>query len=428
MGDLHEELSAFASSAPEVVFEWSDRESDARGWLVINSLHGGAAGGGTRMRLGLDRDEVAALAKTMEIKFTVSGPGIGGAKSGINFDPRDPRKKDVLARWFKAVTPILKTYYGTGGDLNVDEIRDVIPCIEQYGVVHPQEGVICGHFNPTEAQKIDKIGQLRRGVSLKVKGTDYTPTPIQFTVADLITGYGVAESIRHYYNLWGGDITTKTAAIQGWGNVGAAAAFYLAKMGAKIVAISDKDGGAYKEEGFTFEEVSELLKNKDGNVLKCFGKLTAEEINEKFWTSGASIFVPAAASRLISAENVAALIEGGVEVISCGANVPFQEEGMFLGPLTQEADQKTSLIPDFIANCGMARAFSYLMSDEADLSEEAIFADTSKTIENALLEIHNLGPDKTHLTARALEMALMKIRERQLSAQEMKRYATGAAR
>ena len=57
------------------------------------------------MRIGLDQHEVISLAKTMEVKFTVSGPPIGGAKSGINFDPKDPRKKDVLKRWYKAVTP-----------------------------------------------------------------------------------------------------------------------------------------------------------------------------------------------------------------------------------------------------------------------------------------------------------------------------------
>jgi glutamate dehydrogenase/leucine dehydrogenase len=38
-------------------------------------------------------NEVLSLAKTMEVKFSVSGPAIGGAKSGINFDPNDPRKK-----------------------------------------------------------------------------------------------------------------------------------------------------------------------------------------------------------------------------------------------------------------------------------------------------------------------------------------------
>ena len=85
----------------EIVFEWQDSKTSAKGWIVINSLRGGAAAGGTRMRIGVTRNEVLSLAKTMEVKFTVAGPDIGGGKSGIDFDPRDPRKKDVLIRWYK---------------------------------------------------------------------------------------------------------------------------------------------------------------------------------------------------------------------------------------------------------------------------------------------------------------------------------------
>ena len=124
---MKELLSKYENKQPEIVFNWKDSETEAEGWTVINSLRGGAAGGGTRMRKGLDMNEVLSLAKTMEVKFTVSGPPIGGAKSGINFDPKDPRKKGVLERWYKAVSPLLKSYYGTGGDLNVDEIHEVIP-------------------------------------------------------------------------------------------------------------------------------------------------------------------------------------------------------------------------------------------------------------------------------------------------------------
>src|SRR6516162_3271815 len=99
-------LEKFEHKAPEIVFEWTDAETGARGWTVINSLRGGAAGGGTRMRKGLDRREVESLAKTMEVKFTISGPPIGGAKSGIDFDPADPRRHEVLKRWFRAVSPL----------------------------------------------------------------------------------------------------------------------------------------------------------------------------------------------------------------------------------------------------------------------------------------------------------------------------------
>jgi glutamate dehydrogenase/leucine dehydrogenase len=65
----------------------------AEGWTVINFLRGMSCGGGTSMRKGLDINEVLSLAKTMEVKFSVSGPAIGGAKSGINFDPKRSEKK-----------------------------------------------------------------------------------------------------------------------------------------------------------------------------------------------------------------------------------------------------------------------------------------------------------------------------------------------
>ncbi|MCA1750822.1 MAG: amino acid dehydrogenase, partial [Flavobacteriales bacterium] len=87
---MKELLRTFEDKKPEIIFEWNDPETEAVGWVVINSLRGGAAGGGTRMRVGLDQREVESLAKTMEVKFSVSGPPIGGAKSGINFDPADP--------------------------------------------------------------------------------------------------------------------------------------------------------------------------------------------------------------------------------------------------------------------------------------------------------------------------------------------------
>jgi glutamate dehydrogenase/leucine dehydrogenase len=209
-------LKKFEERSPEIVFEWSDPETEAVGWIVINSLRGGAAGGGTRMRVGLDRREVESLAKTMEVKFTVSGPPIGGAKSGINFDPQDPRKQGVLERWYKAVTPLLKSYYGTGGDLNVDEIHEVIPITEDYGLWHPQEGVVNGHFNPRENEKIQQIGQLRFGVSKVVEDPYFSPDPSRkFVIADMITGYGVAVSVMHHYALRGEEYKGKRAIIQG---------------------------------------------------------------------------------------------------------------------------------------------------------------------------------------------------------------------
>jgi glutamate dehydrogenase/leucine dehydrogenase len=78
---------------------------------VINSLRGGAAGGGTRMRKGLDMNEVLSLAKTMEVKFSV-GPAIGGAKSELILTQMIQEKRR-FATLVQTVSPLL-SYYGTG--------------------------------------------------------------------------------------------------------------------------------------------------------------------------------------------------------------------------------------------------------------------------------------------------------------------------
>lgn len=403
-------LKKFENKEPEIVFNWKDSETDAEGWTVINSLRGGAAGGGTRMRKGLDMNEVLSLAKTMEVKFSVSGPAIGGAKSGINFDPSDPRKKGVLERWFKAVSPLLKSYYGTGGDLNVDEIHEVIPMTENCGIWHPQEGVFNGHFKPTEADKINRIGQLRQGVIKVIENPNFSPDiDRKYTVADMITGYGVAQAVRHYYDIYGGDVKDKKAIVQGFGNVGSAAAYYLSQMGAKVVGIIDRDGGVINENGFSFEEIKTLFLNKDGNKLVADNMIPFTEINEKIWSIGAQVFAPCAASRLVTKDQVDKMVASGLEVISSGANVPFADKEIFFGPIMEETDKKVSLIPDFIANCGMARVFAYFMEKKLQMTDEAIFSDTSNTIKNAIQKAHALNADKKNISATAFEIALKQL-------------------
>lgn len=407
---MKELLTKFENKEPEIVFNWKDPETEAEGWTVINSLRGGAAGGGTRMRKGLDMNEVLSLAKTMEVKFTVSGPAIGGAKSGINFDPSDPRKEGVLKRWYKAVSPLLKNYYGTGGDLNVDEIHEVIPMTENCGVWHPQEGVFNGHFKPTEADKINRIGQLRQGVVKVIENPVFSPdVNRKYTVADMITGYGVAEAVRHYYAIFGGDVKGKKAIVQGFGNVGSAAAFYLADMGAKVIGIIDRDGGVINEEGFSFDEIKAMFLNKNGNQLVANNMIPFEEINTKIWSLGAQIFAPCAASRLVQKEQVDQMVAAGLEVISSGANVPFADKEIFFGPIMEETDTKVSLIPDFIANCGMARVFAYFMERKVQMTDEAIFADTSNTIQKAIQKVYEANSNKKNISARAFEIALKQL-------------------
>ena len=404
-------LKKFENKTPEIIFQWQDSQTDAKGWVVINSLRGGAAGGGTRMRVGLDQHEVISLAKTMEVKFTVSGPPIGGAKSGINFDPNDPRKKEVLKRWYAAVTPLLKHYYGTGGDLNVDEINEVIPITEDCGVWHPQEGVFNGHYQPRESQKINRIGQLRQGVLKTIESKNYTPDiERKFVIADMITGYGVAESVKHYYHIYGGNLKNKRVIVQGWGNVGSAAAYYIAQDGAKIVGIIDRDGGLINEKGLSFKEIKKLFLNKNGNAINDKNLLSFEEINDQIWDLKSEIFLPCAASRLITKDQVDRMLKSGIEVIAPGANVPFADKEIFFGPISDYTDRNTSLIPDFISNCGMARVFAYLMGNDLErMEDESIFKDTSKTIKNALENVFEKNSSSKNISKTAFEIALKQL-------------------
>ncbi len=403
-------LQKYENKQPEIVFNWKDAETEAEGWAVINSLRGGAAGGGTRMRKGLNVNEVLSLAKTMEVKFTVSGPAIGGAKSGINFDPGDPRKKGVLKRWYAAVAPLLKSYYGTGGDLNIDEIHEVIPITEECGVWHPQEGVFNGHFKPTEADKINRIGQLRHGVIKVIENEKYTPDiSKKYKIADMVTGFGVAEAVKHYYSIYGGDISGKRAVIQGFGNVGSAAAYYLAQMGVKIVGIIDRAGGVINEEGFSFEEIKQFFLNKKGNTLIANDLIPFQEMNERIWKLETEIFAPCAASRLITKEQIDQMIDTGLEVISCGANVPFADPEIFFGPIMEHADKRVSLIPDFISNCGMARVFAYFMERRVSMEDEAIFNDTSETILKALEKVYVKKSSRNEISTTAFQIALEQL-------------------
>ena len=404
-------LKKFENKIPEIVFNWQDAETEAKGWVVINSLRGGAAGGGTRMRVGLDQHEVTSLAKTMEVKFTVSGPPIGGAKSGINFDPNDPRKDGVLRRWYAAVTPLLKHYYGTGGDLNVDEIHEVIPITEDCGVWHPQEGVFNGHYQPREAQKINRIGQLRQGVLKAIEDEKYSPdVERKYVVADMITGYGVAESVKHYYDIYGGNLKGKRVIVQGWGNVGSAGAYYLAQEGAIIVGIIDRVGGLINQDGFSFEEIRTLFLNKNGNALSSENMLSFDEVNEKIWDLEAEVFIPCAASRLITKDQIDRMIQTGIEVVAAGANVPFADPEIFFGPIADYSDEKISIIPDFISNCGMARVFAYLMgNDLSEITDKDVFLDTSNTIKKALEQSYDVNNSKTRISKTAFEIALKQL-------------------
>ncbi|MEC8604323.1 MAG: amino acid dehydrogenase, partial [Bacteroidota bacterium] len=133
-------------------------------------------------------------------------------------------------------------------------------------------------------------------------------------------------------------------------------------------------------------------------------------VNQKIWDIEAEIFIPCAASRLITKDQIDRMISTGIEVIAPGANVPFADPEIFFGPIADYTDSKTSVIPDFISNCGMARVFGYLMGNDIGVIEdEAIFDDTSNTIKNALRNVYKHNSSKTRISKSAFEIALKQL-------------------
>jgi glutamate dehydrogenase/leucine dehydrogenase len=216
--------------------------------------------------------------------------------------------------------------------------------------------------------------------------------------------------VKHFYDIYGGDVAGKRVIVQGWGNVGSAGAYYMAQMGAKVVGIIDRVGGLINEEGFSLEEIRELFLTKDGNALYHPNMLSFDEVNSKVWDLKAEVFLPCAASRLITEDQLDRMIASGMEVISAGANVPFADPQIFFGPIADKADNSITVIPDFISNCGMARGFAFLMSNDLDaLTDDGIFSDTSNIIREALVKTHSSSSNKTGVAKTSFEYALKQL-------------------
>ncbi len=406
-GTIWERYEAFFRAPPEIVLEWNDPRSPARGWLVINSLKGGAAGGGTRMRVGVTRDEVTFLAKAMELKFAFAGPPIGGAKSGIDFDPADPRKSDVLRRWFASIRAELHSRYGTAGDLNVSEIDEVIPCCREIGIGHPQLGVLRGHLG------LDGEALGRRAELMHI-GLDQ-PAPDELGLAGkqarvfaLVTGHSVASAALRLLHHQGRDPSETRVLLQGFGAVGGAAALYMARAGFRIVGIIDAARGVLKPDGLAVEDVERLLLSRSGNALPVLpGTIEAPEAHEAFWRAPADLFVAAAASGTLDRRALAALEAAGVRSIVAGANHPFWAAEPGDTSVEREADDRFAIVADVIASCGTAHAFACQACSDVPLGAESVFASIRETVDDAVDEaVRRADGADRGLLAAALELAL----------------------
>ncbi|GDX97667.1 amino acid dehydrogenase [Phycisphaerae bacterium] len=402
---------AFYQRPPAIVVEWHDDVTDAVGWLCIDSLRGGAAGGGTRMRDKGTREEAVFLAKTMAVKFRACGPDIGGGKSVIRFNAAAPMdvKHGVLERWYKHIGPYLKNCYGTGGDVGVDEVSEATAITQRVlGLGHVQEGIARGHSWNDGEPAAAKIDRLKHGVEALVSLSDL-PGPRmhegkgKWMVADVVTGLGVARSVEAYYKLRGKSLQGQRVIVEGFGAVGAFTAYYLEKQGAVTIAGSTRnaDGTIRVVSNPRGLDVRKLINAREGTNLPVrFVQEGATVVDtasgDELLNSPAEIYIPAAASHTTTAARLRVMKNAGIKVVSCGANNPFAYDHTKKDviswvsdqlTLMREADQQFAIIPDFIANCGMARVFNFLMTAGGKTDADSILADAGNIVEQRLTQL-----------------------------------------
>ncbi|HET9225325.1 MAG TPA: amino acid dehydrogenase, partial [Thermoanaerobaculia bacterium] len=296
----------------------------------------------------------------------------------------------------------LKQHYGTGGDQNVHEDEVIDLTRKTIGLEHPQEGVLRGHFGPDDAAFRRILKQLQDGVQLPVILPGIGK---ELEMSQLVTGYGVAKSVESYCDITNGSVAGKRILVEGFGDVGGPSAYYLHKAGARIVGIISRPAGQttfrwrVDPNGLDIEDL--LARRVDTDLPEGI----ESEDAAPFWQTEADIYIPAASSFLVTRERLEWLRQSGVRLIGCGANTPFNDHMGEMG-VQQEADRSFAVIPDFIANCGMARGFAYLMQDGAEVTEEAIQADVEHCIRGAMETLLDGHGESTGLLNRAFSLFL----------------------
>lgn len=339
---------------PILVIEYHDERFEAKGYLVIDMLVNGVAGGGCRMKKGVTREEMITLAQTMTRKLTLVDPPIGGAKCGIDFDPMRPEKLLVMQRFFEYLKSFLRNCYVTGSDLNTNE-HEIIACMRAIGLPCPQYALAKSFGNPEQ-----RIQRFFEGIKLPVDARG------KIFMNDAATGIGIHAAAQRAVPEH--DLRGRSVAIQGFGNVGGSVAKFFYESGAKIQALSDRFGTIYCEKGLNIEL---LLSLRDEHTKSVFPVLLKAEQRpreyelfadtEAIYAFGEDFFIPVADSGIINESNYRKI---KARYLVCGANAPFTsveiEEKLFaMGKV---------VVPDFIANAGTAALYNTLMKEEGPVS------------------------------------------------------------
>ncbi|KKP32832.1 MAG: hypothetical protein A2312_00180 [Candidatus Staskawiczbacteria bacterium RIFOXYB2_FULL_32_9] len=305
---------------PEYVVKVHDAKIGLDGFLVIDNTVLGPAKGGIRMNFNVSEEEVRRLARAMTWKNAIAGIPFGGGKSGIIWNGGSAEQKKALMQGFaKAIKPLVPKKYIAGPDVNTGEL-EMAQFVEATGIFNSATGKPANLCMKTFGKKGEKCG-----------------LPHEFGS----TGFGVAHSTKVAAEVLGVNIKGATVSIHGFGNVGTFAYTFLTEMGAKIIAIADKDGAVFAKNGFEANIMKNIIKNKKPISDYKQGKIICAE---EFWKVPVDILIPASVTDVINDINKNDI---KVKLIVEAGNIPMREN------VEDELFKKGIMfVPDFVANAG----------------------------------------------------------------------------
>jgi glutamate dehydrogenase (NAD(P)+) len=385
---------------------WTDPVTGRHGYLVIDRLVRGIAGGGTRVRRGVTIEEVERLARTMTLKNGSLNVPSGGAKAGLDCDIEEPGGHEMLVRFLRAMKPLLETRWGTAEDLGITQ--------EELDAAFKEIGLPLSVYAGLRVSG-DYEGALQRvlqGLSVKSDGIG---------LADLIGGYGVAEAAAAAMAKLGLPLEGSRAVVQGFGSMGGGTARYLARKGVRVVGIVDVKGCVVDPDGLDVEGLLATRSSAGGVDRSRLPAGATERPREEWLEIDAEVLVPAALGDVLTAENADRV---RARVVVEAANIPTTDEAG-----RRLHDRGVIVIPDFVANSGANGWWWMVMLGLIEPTEQAAYDYAARTLHDTVERLLNLSAER-HLTPReaAVEIATQNTERlaREYGTEEAKTPATAA--
>ncbi|MFJ6572751.1 Glu/Leu/Phe/Val dehydrogenase dimerization domain-containing protein [Streptomyces sp. NPDC091292] len=381
--------AAPAATDPLMSLTWTDHVTGRRGHLVVDRLVRGVSSGGLRMRDGCTLDEVTGLARGMTMKealhYNPDGRYVplGGAKGGIDCDPRDPEAYGVLVRYLRAMRPYIERHWTTGEDLGLTQ--DLVDrAAAEAGLVSSVQAVY-----PLLDDEAGARRRLADAFAVEVDGIG---------LDELVGGCGVAESVLAALDRAGLPYTGTRVSVQGLGTMGGATARFLARAGLTVVAVADVRGTLVNPAGLDIET---LLAARDahGTVDRAALRPGDRELPGAAWLAvDADVLVPAAVSYVIDATNQHHIRARWVVEAANMPVLPGAEELLTARGIT--------VLPDVVVNSGTNAWWWWTLFGDIGADADEAFAHTRRAM-RLLIDLMLARAEADGTTPRAAAHAIV---------------------